>query len=349
MSEYHKLEMEHLRRLDELNDKSPLNPLLVEVTYGEFQSPLTPITWSETDKTDGGFFRAYVGTVRIVRRPSGKYHLRLFAPDPGMFLNHRRSDTWRRRSESIHDLLIACQYQLQMMLDPLVQQDTHQSLEALYEVATTFNSDRLHHGALLPSDEVRALVDHQKLPPSETIAALRQQLLESTHVPGGDEEEDEDEVAERMRESLRTSPAAEPTVDPTVGPECFDACTVREAAYLYDDVLFGALDGQERLNVLCNTCRQRNRPLPSVPAHGGQAVAEVIPPVQAQAVGDVAPQQAQWLSVPVAAQATTSVVSLASVHRYPPVQGAVAATPPPPARHRGRRSTSRASAPRLPQ
>jgi len=135
-----------------------------------------------------------------------------------------------------------------MMLDPLVQQDTHQSLEALYEVATTFNSDRSHHGALLPSDEVRALVDHQKLPPSETIAALRQQLLESTHVPGGDEEEDEDEVAERMRESLRTADsAADPTVDPTVGPECFDACTVREAAYLYDDVLFGALDGQERV------------------------------------------------------------------------------------------------------
>ena len=113
MSKYHKLEMEHLRRLDELNDKSPLNPLLVEVTYGEFQSPLTPITWSGSSRTaDGGFTRACVGTVRIVRRPSGKYHLRLFAPDPGMFLNHPSSDTMRRRSESIHDLLIACQYQV---------------------------------------------------------------------------------------------------------------------------------------------------------------------------------------------------------------------------------------------
>ena len=108
--DYITLETKHLEELDRLHKAKPKHPLLVEVALGAFQSPLTPL--AQSLERDGSYFREDVGTVRIVRRPSGDYHLRLFAPDAGFFFNYRYNPENLRLIESFYGLVVSSQHQV---------------------------------------------------------------------------------------------------------------------------------------------------------------------------------------------------------------------------------------------
>ena len=105
--DYITLETKHLEELDRLHKAKPKHPLLVEVALGAFQSPLTPL-----EKYDGTYSREDVGTVRIVRRPSGDYHLRLFAPDAGFFFNQPHDPQNLELIEGFYGLVVSSQHQV---------------------------------------------------------------------------------------------------------------------------------------------------------------------------------------------------------------------------------------------
>ena len=104
IAKYIKFEQKSLMRIDARQEAKPMHRIVLELAFGAFQSPLTPLHTHN-------YMRDVFATLRIVRRPSGALHLRLFGIDGGCHENHPHNPEDDELFETATHLLIACQYQ----------------------------------------------------------------------------------------------------------------------------------------------------------------------------------------------------------------------------------------------